>query len=202
VNLLFVGPGGNDPANAFLERVGQAVASHVPGDPGVKLLWGATRGSVDAALQTNPDLLYFGHGQPDSLSGLVDIANVSAARGRVVMAFACSSARRLGVDAVRPDIGVRAYLGWTRPVLVPAGRNHDSEVLRPWVVPGEVLVAGQEARLAVEMFRAALEAAADRLEAEQKPDWATAVAHACQMRGIASCFVCHGEGSACLASAP
>jgi len=73
----------------------------------------ATREAVDLALQPQSWVLYFGHGTPAQLGdpALIDDRNIGRAVGGIVVAFACSSAARLGGAAVR-RFGVAAYVGF------------------------------------------------------------------------------------------
>jgi hypothetical protein len=101
MNVLFVGPGGDD-VEEVLRDVGKQVRLAIPSSTvlNVAELWdtAADRKSVDTELSNNPHIMYFGHGYDDELGdpALVDSTNVSKASDRVILAMGCSSAGQLG----------------------------------------------------------------------------------------------------------
>jgi hypothetical protein len=74
----------------------------------------ARRDNVTAALVNAYGVLFYGHGSDAELFGssgpIIDIQNVGLAKGTIMMAIACSSAKILGPIAVRQ--GLTAYIGF------------------------------------------------------------------------------------------
>ncbi len=80
----------------------------------------ADRDAVEEALAGSRATVFLGHGTWDSLCGkttLVDPQNVRLARGGILIAIACKSARDLGASAV--DSGMEGYVGFDEDLLVP-----------------------------------------------------------------------------------
>lgn len=83
---------------------------------------GATRQAVEKELGPDKLIVYWGHGDRVSLGQpipLIDEDNIRACRGSIIVAIACYSAAELGRLAVRPEVGVAAYLGYERKLPVP-----------------------------------------------------------------------------------
>lgn len=198
MNVLFVGPGGDDVAN-ILRDVGQQVRLAIPAASplNVVALWdsAADRAAVDAELANNPHIMYFGHGYDDELGDppLVDDANVGKASGRIVLAMGCSSASQLGADAVSSN-GVDAYLGFTRPVFIPVSLPTWS--LTPWYVAGTQLATGATAGTVEAEMRQALCNEGDRIYINLMPDEDSAANDMLVHYGMALTFVCLGDSQA------
>jgi hypothetical protein len=158
-----------------------------------------TRGAVDTELAAAPgsDLLYFGHGQRAQLGApiaLVDGVNVAYLQGSVVLAMACSSAERLGPDAVQN--GVRTWIGFTRPVLLPLGAG--SAALAPWHAAPLAALGGASAAAVVKQTQDEFGRVADQMLAAgpSATPWTQVVTDSLVQRGIAATFRFDGDGSA------
>lgn len=90
----------------------------------------------------NPKLIYLGgHGSRDRWYKLTDF-NVGMLRNRIVYAYSCETAYKLGIDAVKD--GAEAYLGYASAYLVPEiGRTRD--IVRVGLTPLEYLLQGKSA---------------------------------------------------------
>lgn len=87
-----------------------------------------TAPNASAAMRSTDATLYFGHGTPAALgiaTTLVDSSNVSDAKGKLLLAFACEAALILGPDAFAKQ--VTAFLGFADILVViddlPAGQS-------------------------------------------------------------------------------
>ncbi len=81
------------------------------------------RQAVDQALKTGQVVLYFCHGERDSLGQgpvLIDSSNVGDVAGGIILAFACHSAKELGPTAIQN--GINAYLGFDDWLFVYRGQ--------------------------------------------------------------------------------
>jgi hypothetical protein len=200
VTILFIGPGGDAPANR-LREVGQRVRQAVPvssAQPVVEL-WDAAadRPKVDAQLNDGAHVMYFGHGYEDALGdpALVDAKNVGHASARIVLAMCCSSASQLGEDAISQYL-VRSYLGFTRPIFVPL--FEESWSFAPWCVAGTRLAEGATSGTAQEAMRQALHDEGDRILRNEIPSYESAVNDSLVHYGMALTFVCLGDRDASL----
>jgi hypothetical protein len=85
-----------------------------------------TASNASAAMRSTDATLYFGHGTRAALgmaTTLVDSTNVSAAAGKMLLAFACEAALTLGPDAIAKR--VTAFLGFADIVAVVSGLPAD-----------------------------------------------------------------------------
>jgi hypothetical protein len=77
---------------------------------------------VSAVSQAAEIVLYFGHGRSDAWTTndqvTIDSTNVTALKGKAVVAVACKSGLNLAADAITG--GVSAYLGFGVKVVIPA----------------------------------------------------------------------------------
>lgn len=204
MRVLVTGPGGTDLAGATLRRVGKAVSTAAPDTCELIEVWDeeATRDRVDGEIASGPHVFYFGHGTPYSLGSgeiLIDADNIGYARGRIVLAMACSSATDLGPYSVEGG-QVAAYLGFVRPIVVPGGRYaHWRD--EPWASAGNALLNGATAGKAVDEFREALASEADRVYAEEtKRPRHQLVQESGQLVGYGASLVCLGDAGATLGS--
>lgn len=109
----------------------------------------ATRDKLEEFLRKHPEtrlIIYMGHGDEDKLLGqlpqgevnpLIDLTNVDLLAGKVVVAVACLSGRRLGMSAIAHD--AKAYLGWDDLVYialpVEGVRNYQADFMRALLAP-------------------------------------------------------------------
>lgn len=206
--LLFLAPARNE-AERVLEKIGRTALQAA--QPPVQLELTDLSGSISAISRTRvdeeiqrdpvPHLLYFGHGAEDRLGldqALVDSANIASLRARVVLAVACSSARRLASIAVRE--GVRAYLGFSRPVFVPAAGGTWS--LDPWTTAARQLVNGSTTGQAASDMKKALCEEGDRILANAVPTYKAAAYDANLHYGASLVFDCIGDEDATLFEGP
>jgi hypothetical protein len=195
MSILFVGPA-RDRAEAVLRDVGERALQMLPARKraSTRVLWGAAadRSAVDRALVTGGHILYFGHGLEDRLGdpALLDDHNIAGAAGHVVLAMACSSARRLGRDGVG-RCGLRAYLGFTRPVFVPLAGSRWSRT--PWFIGPASLLAGASTGSTEQSVRRAFCEEGDRILVQQRPTYEDAVNDMLVHYGMALAFQCLGS---------
>ena len=90
----------------------------------------------------NPKVIYLGgHGSRDRWYKLNDF-NVSMLKNRIVYAYSCETAYKLGINAVKD--GAEAYLGYASSYLVPE-ISHTREFVRIGLKPLEYLLQGKSA---------------------------------------------------------
>jgi len=90
----------------------------------------------------NPKLIYLGgHGSRDRWYKLTDF-NVGMLRNRIVYAYSCETAYKLGIDAVKD--GAEAYIGYASSYLVPE-IGHTREFVSIGMTPLRLLLEGKSA---------------------------------------------------------
>lgn len=174
-----------------------------PGSPNVPQP--LTRATVDQAITAGPHpvhILYFGHGRRTQLGDptvLIDSATFPHLKNALVLALACSSSERLGPDAV--SSGVRAWVGFTRPIPVPLTQRLLPN-LEPFRVAAAVTLKGDPAADIEKQTRDAFEKRADTIvnSASQanQAQYAQAVVDSLVERGLASTFRADGDRTATL----
>jgi hypothetical protein len=162
VTVIFVSPA-TDPTERALQGVALAAHAAAPAGLQTSTLSGgsASRAAVDAAIQ-GADVVYYGHGYRDRLGdqvALIDAHNIGNCQGRIVVGMACSSLAGLGQTAIA--LGVAAYLGFTRPVVVPLAGGPWS--IGPWSSAATSLLAGGAVRDALDQTQIDFDADADRI---------------------------------------
>jgi hypothetical protein len=106
----------NDAAALELSNWCTRIIPHLNEGLAVKTLYAgsANRASIPPALLNAHCVLFYGHGGDAELLGasgpIIDTENVGLAKGAILVAVACSSAKVLGPTAVSQ--GLRAYLGF------------------------------------------------------------------------------------------
>jgi hypothetical protein len=161
-----------------------------------------TRATVDQAISAAAQpvhLLYFGHARRDRLGDpttLVDVATLPYLKDSFVLALACSSSDQLGPGAVRA--GVRTWIGFTRPILVPL-MPWMAANLTPFDVAAVTALNGAPASDVVKQTRDTFEHLADNiLNLASAAAYTQAVIDSHVQRGISSTFRADGDQTATL----
>jgi hypothetical protein len=201
-----------------VEQVLSAIASHalsVAPHPGVQSLQPPlpparspmgrqqlTRATVDQAISAAPQpvhMLYFGHGRRDRLGDptiLVDAATFPHLKDSLVLALACSSSDRLGPDAVAA--GVRTWIGFTRPILVPLMPWMTANLI-PFHVAAIITLQGSPASDIVKQTRDTFEWLADHLlNSASATSYKQVVIDSLVQRGMSLTFRADGDLTATL----
>jgi hypothetical protein len=161
-----------------------------------------TRATVDRAVSaaSRPvNLIYFGHALRDRLGDpttLVDVATLPYLKDSLVLALACSSSDQLGPDAVAA--GVRAWIGFTRPIVVPLMPGMAPN-LAPFNIAAVTTLGGGPASDVVKQARDSFERLADNmLNSASATTYRQAVVDSLVQRGMSLTFRADGDPTATL----
>lgn len=133
------------------QRWGEPLFSATQSNGGGQLLDSPTREEVEERLAGASMVLFFGHGTDTALGNpvVIDMANIYLATG-IVVAVACWSANRLGLEAT--NSGAHAFVGFCDEIHIV-----ESDVIDRLICEGfEALATGAESPMEFEQaFKAA-----------------------------------------------
>lgn len=97
------------------------------------------KSEVTESIQENDYIIFMTHGTEDSILKyrnkpernfseyiLLDKNNAAILKGKVVLAFCCSSVKELGRRCVAPEVGCKAYVGFEKDIVYDNGRAEKS----------------------------------------------------------------------------